>query len=58
MRKRYVFTPGPTSLPPETSLELAKPVLHYRKAQFLEILTEVRAGLKYLFQRVGRVGES
>jgi aspartate aminotransferase-like enzyme len=55
MRKRYVFAPGPTSVPPEVLLELAKPVLHHREPQFLETLSEVRQGLKYLFQTSGEV---
>src|SRR5919109_834708 len=55
MRKRYLFAPGPTSVPPEVLLELAKPVLHHREPQFLETLAEVREGLKYLFQTSGEV---
>jgi aspartate aminotransferase-like enzyme len=55
MRKRYLFAPGPTSVPPEVLLELAKPVLHHREPQFLEILSEVRDGLRYLFQTSGEV---
>jgi aspartate aminotransferase-like enzyme len=55
MRKRYLFAPGPTSVPPEILLELAKPVLHHREPQFLDALAEVREGLKYLFQTSGEV---
>jgi aspartate aminotransferase-like enzyme len=55
MRKRYLFAPGPTSVPPEVLLELAKPVLHHREPQFLEILSQVRDGLRYLFQTSGEV---
>jgi aspartate aminotransferase-like enzyme len=55
MRKRYLFAPGPTSVPPEILLELAKPVLHHREPQFLDTLAEVRNGLKYLFQTSGEV---
>ena len=55
MRKHYLFAPGPTSVPPEVLLELAKPVLHHREPQFLETLSEVREGLKYLFQTSGEV---
>jgi aspartate aminotransferase-like enzyme len=55
MHKRYLFTPGPTSVPPEILLELAKPVLHHREAEFIGMLTEVRDGLKYLFQTAGEV---
>jgi aspartate aminotransferase-like enzyme len=55
MRKRYLFAPGPTSVPPEILMELAKPVLHHREPQFLQTLSEVRDGLKYLFQTSGEV---
>ena len=55
MRKRYLFAPGPTSVPPDILLELAKPVLHHREPQFLETLSEVREGLRYLFQTAGEV---
>jgi aspartate aminotransferase-like enzyme len=55
MYKRYLFAPGPTSVPPEVLLELAKPVLHHREPQFLETLSQVRDGLKYLFQTSGEV---
>ena len=54
-QKRYLFAPGPTSVPPEILSELAKPVLHHREPEFLRVLTEVRAGLKYLFQTAGEV---
>jgi aspartate aminotransferase-like enzyme len=55
MHKRYLFTPGPTSVPPEILLELAKPVLHHREPEFISLLAEVRQGLKYLFQTAGEV---
>jgi len=55
MHKRYLFAPGPTSVPPEILLELAKPVLHHREPEFLATLAEVREGLKYLFQTAGEV---
>jgi aspartate aminotransferase-like enzyme len=55
MQKRYLFAPGPTSVPPEVLLELAKPVLHHREPEFLKTLSEVRDGLKYLFQTSGEV---
>jgi aspartate aminotransferase-like enzyme len=55
MHKRYLFAPGPTSVPPEILQELAKPVLHHREPQFLATLSEVRDGLRYLFQTSGEV---
>lgn len=55
MHKHYLFAPGPTSVPPEILQELAKPVLHHREPQFLAALSEVRDGLRYLFQTSGEV---
>jgi aspartate aminotransferase-like enzyme len=49
MRYR-LLTPGPTPVPEETLLELARPVPHHRTAGFKKILSEVLDGLKYVFQ--------
>jgi aspartate aminotransferase-like enzyme len=48
--KRYLMTPGPTPVAPETQLAMAQPILHHRSPQFMDILAEVRQGLKYLFE--------
>jgi serine---pyruvate transaminase len=48
--KYRLLTPGPTPVPEETLLELAKPVPHHRTAEFKAILAEVLDGLKYVFQ--------
>jgi aspartate aminotransferase-like enzyme len=48
--KRYLMTPGPTPVAPETQLAMAQPILHHRSPQFMEILGGVREDLKYLFQ--------
>jgi len=48
--KRYLMTPGPTPVAPETQLAMAQPILHHRSPQFMEILGVVREDLKYLFQ--------
>ena len=48
--KRYLMTPGPTPVAPETQLAMAQPIIHHRAPQFAEILGEVREGLKYLFE--------
>ena len=39
--KFRLLTPGPTPVPEETLLELAKPVFFHRTAEFREILAEV-----------------
>ena len=48
--KRRLMTPGPTPVPEETLLELAKPVTYHRTAEFRQLLTEVTADLQYVFQ--------
>ncbi|HZE21074.1 MAG TPA: alanine--glyoxylate aminotransferase family protein, partial [Desulfobaccales bacterium] len=48
--KLYLMTPGPTPVAPETQLAMAQPIIHHRSPQFMDILAEVREGLKYLFQ--------
>jgi aspartate aminotransferase-like enzyme len=48
--KMYLMTPGPTPVAPETQLAMAQPIIHHRSPQFMDILADVREGLKYLFQ--------
>ena len=50
MLKPRLFTPGPTPVPEETLLELAKPVTYHRTAEQKLILAEVMEDLKYVFQ--------
>ena len=50
MLKSRLFTPGPTPVPEETLLELAKPVTYHRTAEQKQILGEVMEDLKYVFQ--------
>ncbi len=50
MKKNYLLTPGPTPLPPQISLAMAKPIIHHRTPQFQEILKEASTGLKWVFQ--------
>jgi aspartate aminotransferase-like enzyme len=35
--KRYLFTPGPTPVPPEVLAELGKPIIHHRERDYREI---------------------
>lgn len=53
--KYRLLTPGPTPVPEETLLELARPVIHHRTAEFRQILAEVLDGLKYVFQTANDV---
>ena len=48
--KKYLFTPGPVPVPEEILLEMARPIIHHRTADFEKIFAEVRDGLKYIFQ--------
>ncbi|RPJ11787.1 MAG: alanine--glyoxylate aminotransferase family protein, partial [Deltaproteobacteria bacterium] len=55
MEKKYLFSPGPTMLPPEVLLKMAEPIMHHREPEFEKLLAEVREGLKYLFQTKNEV---
>jgi len=55
MEKKYLFSPGPTMLPPEVLLKMAEPVMHHREPEFEKIFGEIREGLKYLFQTKNEV---
>jgi aspartate aminotransferase-like enzyme len=45
-----MLTPGPTPVPEETLLELARPLFHHRSAEFRQILAEVLQDLQYIYQ--------
>ena len=55
MIKQRLFTPGPTDVPPEVLLEMARPMVHHRTEQFRRIFAEVAAGLKKLLMTDGDV---
>src|SRR5262245_27546839 len=48
--KQRLLTPGPSPVPEETLLELAKPVFFHRSAEFRQMLGEVHEELKYVFR--------
>lgn len=48
--KQYLFTPGPVPVPSEVLIEMAKPIIHHRTAEFESIFAEVREGLKYVYE--------
>jgi aspartate aminotransferase-like enzyme len=50
LMKYRLYTPGPTSVPEATLLELAKPVHHHRTAEFRAMFAELQAILQYTFQ--------
>ncbi|MBI4803644.1 MAG: alanine--glyoxylate aminotransferase family protein [Desulfovibrio sp.] len=55
LNKMRLLTPGPTPLPEEVRLAMARDMIHHRKPAFLPIVQEVRAGLRYLFQTTQEV---
>src|SRR5205823_10072751 len=48
--KQRLLTPGPTPVPEETLLELAKPVVYHRTAESRQVMLEVLKGLQHVFQ--------
>ncbi|HAU37704.1 MAG TPA: aminotransferase [Phycisphaerales bacterium] len=49
MIKQRLFTPGPTDVPPEVLIEMAKPIFHHRTQRFKDMFAAVNEGLKKLF---------
>ena len=45
-----LYTPGPTSVPPETLEVLARPIIHHRTPEFRAAFEQVVGGLKYAYQ--------
>jgi serine---pyruvate transaminase len=52
MNTQRLLTPGPTPVPEEVLLEMAKPIIHHRSPEFREIFARVNANLKYIFQTI------
>ncbi len=50
MQKKYLMTPGPTPVPAEVMLAMAKPIIHHRTPDFSAAFAESIKGLKYVFQ--------
>lgn len=50
MLKKRLMTPGPTQVPEEALLTLARQVTHHRTSEFLALFAEVLTGLKEVFQ--------
>jgi len=46
MIKARLFTPGPTDVPPEVLIEMARPMFHHRTGRFKEMFAQVNDGLK------------
>ena len=50
MKEYMLMAPGPTAIPPQVLLAMAKPIIHHRTPAFRAILKETNEGLQYLFQ--------
>ena len=49
MIKQYLLSPGPTPIPNEVQLAMARTMIHHRTPEFAAVLEEARQGLKPLF---------
>jgi aspartate aminotransferase-like enzyme len=50
MPKYRLLTPGPTEVPQQARLALARQIVHHRTPEFRKLLAEVLEGLQYVFQ--------
>jgi aspartate aminotransferase-like enzyme len=50
MQKRYLFTPGPTPVPPQVLAAEAEPMVHHRGADFREVYERTLARLQDVFR--------
>ena len=48
--KMRLFTPGPTSVPEDVLLEMARPVFHHRTQQYKDLFAECNKLLQYVYQ--------
>jgi serine---pyruvate transaminase len=50
LEKRYLFTPGPTPVPPQVLAALAEPVVHHRGPDFMRIYERCLGRLQEVFR--------
>jgi len=50
MKKQHLLAPGPTPIPSEALLAMARPILYHRSPAYEALFAQVREGLKYLFR--------
>ncbi len=48
MRKEYLYSPGPTTVPPEALSAMGKPIFHHRTKRHQAMFQEILDGLKYI----------
>ena len=50
MKKKWLFTPGPTPIPPEALLAMAQPIDYHRSEGTVALIKDVLEKLKHVFQ--------
>jgi aspartate aminotransferase-like enzyme len=50
MKKHYLFSPGPTPVPPEVLQAMSRSMIHHRTPEFEAVLDQTVEDLKYVFQ--------
>src|SRR4030088_29753 len=55
LEKRYLFTPGPTPVPPEVLAASAEPMVHHRGADFRDIYARTLGRLKDVYRTESEV---
>ncbi len=50
MKKEYLFSPGPTPVPPEALSVMGSPIFHHRTQRYRDMFKEVVEGLQYVLQ--------
>lgn len=55
VEKRYLFTPGPTPVPPEVLEAMSRPILHHRSSDFRTILERCLSRLAQVYRTEGDV---
>jgi serine---pyruvate transaminase len=53
--KRYLFTPGPTPVPPQVLEAMSRPIIHHRSSDFREILQRTFDRLRDVYRTEGDV---
>src|SRR4030088_3276686 len=53
--KKYLFTPGPTPVPPEVLAKLAEPVVHHRSPDFKPVYARTLHRLKQVYRTASDV---
>ncbi len=55
MRKKRLFTPGPTPLLPEAQLAMTRPIIYHRTKEFKDLFSEARGNLQRIFKTKNEV---